>query len=391
MGLIDFFKKIGKQKEIKPTGKVKLELSEVDKWLDKKNKELEKEEEELREELKNKIERYNSELKEKIIALENFDISEKKDKENIKEIVKEGRREYIQMVQKLMGELANLEEKKYSDYTKKVDKLFLDFNKSSFKNYERATILIGKEMANIKNTFKNFSKELLEMFKNKTHIPEFFQIKERINLEISQLESVKEEKKRINNNFESIKKNIAKNNQNKKEILDKIKEIKNSEDNKKNLENKEKIKLLEKEIEKSVFELRQLIDFKSMTNFFHIFPDKMNYIKNYRDKFSLNFEKDLGKGILELLDESKLNNNKISDKIALIKLKIKKLDAHKNNLKEDETKTLILRIDEIEKRIENLESEKKKFEKRIATLNTNEKDLLDSLKSKLRNVGVELL
>ena len=95
------------------------------------------------------------------------------------------------------------------------------------------------------------------------------------------------------------------------ELLEEIEKIKQSEDHKNMLEKKEKIIVLKGESQEKIFALKQLIDFKALANFFHINEEQMNILKNHKENFHANFEKDNGKMIIDLLDEAKLNNNTI--------------------------------------------------------------------------------
>ncbi|MEN7982431.1 MAG: hypothetical protein ABFQ65_03205, partial [Nanoarchaeota archaeon] len=126
------------------------------------------------------------ELKEKIIILEELDVGAKKGQERIKNIVINSREIYIESVGDLIGRLNNLEESKLEKFAEKINKIFFDFNKSSFKNYERTTILIGKEMASIKESLKIFSKDLLRIFEENKHIIDsfdnFLKIKEKLDV-----------------------------------------------------------------------------------------------------------------------------------------------------------------------------------------------------------------
>ena len=186
MGIFSFLKKLGKKEEIEEAVSKELTFSEIETWLEDKKKENKVREKEILILIKNKISNFNADLSAKIILLSEFDVESKKSEDRIKGIVKSSRLQYIGSVNNLIDNLENLKEIKFSKLIKKIDKIFFEFNKASFKNYERATILIGKEMANIKDEFKAFSKELLEIFKNNKEILESFQkiefIKSKLNL-----------------------------------------------------------------------------------------------------------------------------------------------------------------------------------------------------------------
>lgn len=112
-----------------------------------------------------------------------------------------------------------------------------------------------------------------------------------------------------------------------------LNKIKNSEEYIKNIQLKESIIIKEEEIKNQISQLRQDIDFKSLSSFFHIFPEKMNYIKRYKESFLLEFKEDKGKSLVNLLNEAGLNNDKISEQIKNISMKEEILEKQKKKLK----------------------------------------------------------
>ncbi|MBA7634759.1 hypothetical protein ES703_42349 [subsurface metagenome] len=139
-----------------------------------------------------------------------------------------------------------------------------------------------------------------------------------------------------------------------KKILEKIEKIKKSEDYIKNLERQEKIKLFEEELEKELLSLKQLIDFKALANFFHIFEEEMSIVKAHKENFQTRFRKDDGKSIIRLLNEAKLNNEAISEKINQINNKKEEIAKNKQEIKKDETGELYSETSKIILEVGNL-------------------------------------
>ncbi|MBU2616124.1 MAG: hypothetical protein KKC19_03395 [Nanoarchaeota archaeon] len=391
MGIFSFLKKFGKKEEIEKVILEKLVFSEIENWMDKKRVENEAKENEILILVKGKIKYFHGDLGGKIIILNEFDVESKNVEDKIKRVVNDNRAQYIESVKNFMADLENIEETKFSELTKKIDRIFFDFNKASFKNYERATILIGKEMANIKDTFKTFSSDLLEIFNNNKELTESFQRIELIKSKLDSLGSIDRNKERISKEIASISEKI---NQMKKEndrTLDKIKEIKQSADYLNMLERREKIILLEEDLKNNISRLRRLIDFKALANFFHINQEQMSLVKNHREDFHVNFEKDNGERIIGLLDMSKLNNDEIKGEMEKISSKLGEVENNKEKMKEDKTRELYFKIKEIVIKIESLKIEKIREEKRDEKLKANEEELMSSLKQELGKMNVELM
>ncbi len=391
MGIFNFLKKIAKADNAKGIIMEKLAFSEIKVWVERKIRENEIKEKEILSMVGEKIEDFIKELRKKIVILKDFDVEARKEKDQIKNIVTDSREKYIESVEDLIEKLDNLDEPKLEKFIEKINKIFFAFNKSSFKNYERATILIGKEMASIKESLKVFSKNLLKTFDRSKPVTDSFKnlliIKEKldiINPIGKTLESIGEKKLNLN-------KKISEKEEENKKLSEKIEEIKKSPDYLERLRTQKKIESLKEELKNDIFMLKQLLDFKALANFFHIFEEQMKIVKNYKENFQTNFEKDNGKSIISLLDEAKLNNNTILEKVNLIRAKIEETANHEKNLKEDETHEIYSKAKEVLLEIDTLKIENVKEEKRDEKLRANKEELITSLKQELSRMNIEVI
>jgi len=391
MGIFSFFKKLGRKKDIEEIVPEKLAFSEIESWLEKKRQENEAKEKETLVLVKDKIRHFHADLRIKIITLNQFDVESKKAEDKIKEVVSNSRAQYIETIENLMTNLENLKETRFSDLTKKIDKTFFDFNKASFKNYERATILIGKEMADVKNSFKTFSKDLLEIFNNGEEIAKLFAKIEGIKSKLNLLEPIDSNRAEISKAITLINEKINQKEKENQRLLIEIEKIKQSQSYKEKLETKEKIASLKEELKNDIFRLKQLLDFKALANFFHINEEQMNILKNHKEDFQKNFQKDNGKMIIDLLDESKLNNNAILEQINLIRTKTEETSNCERDIKTDKTQELYCKIKETIIEIDSLKIEKVKKEKRDEKLKANKEELISSLKQELGKMNIEIV
>ena len=170
-------------------------------------------------------------------------------------------------------------------------------------------------------------------------------------------------------------------------ILEKIEKIKRSEDYTKNLERQAKIKLCGEELEKELLSLKRLIDFKALANFFHIFEKEMNIVKGYREDFQTRFRKDDGESVVRLLNEAKLNNETISEKISQINNKKEEIEKNKQEMKKDEIGGLYSETTKIILEIGNLRNEKEREEKRREKLKIRKRELVEEMKRKVGELG----
>jgi hypothetical protein len=391
MGLFDFFKKIIKKNIEEPkVEQEKIAFFEIGDWIERKGNEIEIREKEIVVLVQGKIKVFENELREKIKVVENFDVESKKVEDQIKFIVNEGRKKYIESLKDFVEKLEKLEIENLEKFIDVVNKIFLDFNKSSHMSYERTTVLIGKEMKEIKESLKLFSRNLIKVFDENKEIVDSSKTISLIKLKsnyVTKSESILE---KINETVNDLDEKIIEEEEKEKNILEEIEIIKESDEYKENLERREKIKLSDEELKKDLLSLKQLIDFKGLANFFHIFKDQMNIVKAHRENFQTSFRKDDGESITNLLDKSNLNNETISGKIKEVNDKKEEMIKLKQEIKKDKTEELSSEKTKTILEIENLKNEKIREEKRYAKLKEGKENLVKEVKEKIKEMGVEV-
>lgn len=391
MGIFNIFKNIFKETEQEKQDEIKISYPEIEEFLKNEIKKIKEKQLIVIQSINSEIDLFSQEIKEKIKILEDIDIEQKEKDDKIKAIVYEGRKKYIEFLERL---ISNLEENKkkqdLNEILEEINSSFLRFNENSRKSYERATIHIGKEMNSIKESLKKFSNKVLDTFnENKTTISN--------NKKLSLIDSKIQENKEIENKILSLEREI-KEIENKislkekdlKKNIEKLQEIKSSKKYLENIELEKSILKQEQEIKDETINIRQSIDFKSLSNFFHIFPEKMDIIKKYKDNFLSEFKEDKGKKLMNLLNESKLNKQEIEDNINSIKNKEKILEKDKANLKEDETNPLSSEIESIEETSRNLKKEVGWSENKKETLNQEKQKNIEYIKEKLKELKIQL-
>jgi len=259
-------------------------------------------------------------------------------------------------------------------------------------SYERATILIGKEMADVRDKIKLFSKDLIKIFEENKDIADSYKLISIIKIKLKQFEEIEKDISRISESLKDLDEKTASKEKENRKIIDEIEEIKKSPDYLEQLKTQEKIKFLNQDLEKRIIELRKIIDFKSLANFYHIFEDKMEIVKDHNNKFLENFQKDNGQVILNLLNQSKLNNKDIFEKINEIHEKKQEIinNENKNKKNKDKTPELSSKTIEISAEIIDLRNLKTKREKRLEKSDLNKESLFKEIKEDFEKMGVEI-
>ena len=325
--------------------------------------------------------------------MESVEIDKIKEQERIKIIVKENLEKYLSEVQSFKDSLKDLEKdsKNPGRLINEIDRLIGDFQKRSSMSFQKATILIGKELGAIRDCIKKFlantrkviseNKDSLDKIKTIEIIEEGLSEKNNLeNLRLNLLKKILEQDKEIKEIEKEIKK-IGEDIEITKKSRGYIDEI----TKKKDLEN------LKEELNNAIFNLKKLIDFKSLASFFHINEKDMKLIKVYKENFKEVFERDDGITLERLLKESKLLNETIKEKINNILEKKRKIANSKDIPKKNVIEEMKKEITSKQNKIEDLNIEKIKEKKRDEKIKENIKNTLESIKRNLAKINVEII
>jgi len=392
MGFFDLFKsKKEKQTQI-------IVFTDIPKWIADKKEEIDKNEKKF---LITLIERINyliKELERKYSVLEKVSLDDKKAEEKLKLIVRENSQLYLSFLRKLIINLDSIHEKNLdpNELIKEINNTISDFKQRSDIAFQKSTILIGNEIGSINDSILEFSydfgkilrenEEFLNEYNSIIIIEETFREIDEFNMIHSNINSglfKQKERAKLMKYEESIMQN-------------KINEIKQSEEYKKELKYIDEIEELEKERKRELNNLRAMIDFKELSSEFHTDSKKMRIINNFKEDFAQCFEEDKCISLMALLHEAKINIAKLPDKIhEIVKIgeklnsRIKKVEQESfeaNKIKELEFKLRIKKID-----IENIENELAREEKKLTRFDENKQELLQSLGQEMGKMNTGLM
>ena len=394
MSLSNFFKKLfGKERisENKEEIAKEIPFNELENAIEDKKLELETQQREIISSIKNLFSEFLNELAEKIEILQNFDLESKKAEAKLKLIVKENLSQYISNLQELIKRLSELEEKGLEELTKKANKIFSEFDKRSYLNYEKATILIGKEIAEVKEAVKKCYNSLKKIFEENSNL--IFSLDSipilKNNLkEIGKFNAFISE---LNNKINFLEKKIKEISEKNKKFLLEIEEIKKSEEYEKNLKKEKEINALKEELEREIYFLKDQIDFKALGREFHSDEKKMRIIKHCKENFMSYFENESEFQKLRILiNEAKLDFNKISEIRNSLKDKKEKISRAGDLLKENSVKDLLSEIEKNSSEIEMLNLEKEKIMKNNEKIEQKIKNLKEETIQKALKINLEV-
>ncbi|MEX0933035.1 MAG: hypothetical protein WDZ77_02990 [Candidatus Pacearchaeota archaeon] len=388
------FSKIKVENEIIPE-KEKVSLFGLEKWVESKISGDEEKEREIFLEIKKEIEEFSGDIKEKIKIVEEFDVNSKKAEDRFKWASEEGRKKYIESLENLIESLKSIKNKNLEKVANEISSIFSEFNKKSYKSYERATILIGKEMASLRNLLKNFYGRIIGIFDRNKNIIDGFRRLHTMKSKLNLLENKEREIKKIKKDVKSIDEEISIRQNEDKEVSEEEERIKKSQKYIELRKKAENMKNLKEKLSKDVFDLRKEVDFKVLGNFHHIFKEKMHIVNEYKNNFELAFHKDDGKAIFELIKEAKLDDkNIISIKISNINSKKEEISNLENEIKKEillkKPNELYSKREKLKSEIENLKNMKDRTEKKLEELNLNKDKIIKEIKESSKKLGVEI-
>ncbi len=390
--IYQFFKKIiGKHKDSEPKKELeKVAFDEIGDLVRNRRKEIKDREDELFVSIKNKVSIAVDEFNETVKVLENVDLESEKVEDKIKLIVSGNLKSYIKQLKNLIENLDTLEYENLEKFFAVINQMFSNFDKRTHLSYQKITFLIGKEMADFKKCMLDFSKYLTKVFDENKDIIASSKSISFIELKLKQIEDVEESMKGVDERKSSLNREIKNIKKTYKEIMEEIEEIKKSEVHIKNLKKNEEIKSAEKELERDIYKLNQLVDLKALANVFHGSEKKWNLIKAHKEDFYASFKEDNGAGILSLLDEAELNNETILTKIKQINDIKDRITELKETTGKDESKNLLSKTEEMNSEIENLNNENSKELKRCQSLKTKREEIINSIKQELAKINVSV-
>jgi hypothetical protein len=281
MGILDFFK--SKEQNLK---KEKIEFKDISRWIiERREKERMKEIKAITN-IKEIISELSLELSEKKEAFKSINIREKREHEKIKEVVIQNLEIYKDALDSFTQNLNYIEGEQLEVFMSNLNKIVLDFEKRSKVPFERATILIGKELAGVKEVMSDFFKNINSLFENNKLIISSLNILKIAENELQELKNLIKEKEGILESqkvLESRRTNLKLEEESLEKKLDKEKNSINYLNDQKS---KEEATFRKKHLEKKILNLRTNIDFKSLESVHHRNEKQMKIIKNCENDFN---------------------------------------------------------------------------------------------------------
>lgn len=379
MGFFDFLR--DKKVIEKPTESKKVEryssTNELKEDIDKNTRDIDEAFLVLERKAKILLNRFLPLLEDNLKSFKLINLDNRREDKRLKEIVIENLNFYIDNLEKLLGKLRefnNTNEKNIKkNFIFQINSEFEGFIRNSKGNYQKATILIGKEFEAVQKTFKDFSLEfnslikenqaldmkLEELGKRKDMLANILDLDKAENEIREMLIKLDSEKTLKNKTIEEREKELRK--------------LKESEAYKKDSEKRKDIEKELQEIDKEIASIEKKVDLKELARKYHYNEKKNRLLQQYIENFRRTVEEDKNQEFEELVKENRglvLNFHEINKKIRGLK--------EHNTSSEIVLKELEREIEDLKKSIIDIEKTREAGEAKLERFKEKKEKLFDS-------------
>ncbi|MFB6246288.1 MAG: hypothetical protein ABEI74_01700 [Candidatus Pacearchaeota archaeon] len=359
-----------------------ISYSNLENDFNQKSSEISLEEKRLIEEIKSSLDSSRHGALEKVKSLEELDVYSSNIQDKAKAVIKENLDNYVSLYKGFFENLVSLKAGSLSLLLSKVDGLLKDFEKKSYKNYQKVAFLFENKIREVNAEVIKVSDYLKKVSKQNSSLVWKSEAFASVGSKFKEIADLREKVNSSEETINSFDEKISEEEQEVERIKKKIEEVKQSEVYKRNLEKEKQVKEKIREIDSDIESLKKSIDFKALGDAFHTDKDKIQLVKAYKSNFASKFKEDWGeslRGILESFGKRDLVSqiDKIGDKRqSLLDLQNSFENSGLENL-ESNLESSRLRIEELKSDKEKENKNRQKFLEKIDEL---EREIVNSLK-----------
>jgi predicted nucleic acid-binding Zn-ribbon protein len=352
-----------------------ISFGDIGKWLGSRGNDLREYEKGALVDIEERFKGFYISLGEKLEVLKEVDIESKNEHGRAKVLVRQGLDKYINFVHILLKELRGIEIVDLDKVIREIGDAFVGFERNSAKGYERATYLVGDEMMVVRNEIRGFYNGLVKMFEDdKSSIRDLGRVRN-VRFKLDEFGNSERDMGMIKKEIEMKDKEIEKVRGKVKELKSEIEKIKLSLEYIANLKRGEDIKVLRMRLEKEIYLLKGLVDFKKIIGIVHGNEKEFGLIREYRDHFAIEFSRDGGKKLLKLLEDLNMKSSVIREKFDLIREKEVSLEKKVGEVGLDIVTVKMEEVARVEDGIDEMKTDKVKIERRFEEVNLRLKGL----------------
>lgn len=342
MGLLNKIKLIfaGRQEEKETIVREIITLEELPYKLESKINELTALKKQLKEHISKRISFFETEINEKIVSLEKIDISNRKEHDRIKIIVKDNLDIYISHLKRTLNNIKEADKEGVDEYIARLFRILNEFNKASSKPFEKATILIGEELSSTRMIIISFSQDINKIIEDNKFIFDKGGLCNSISNLLSGSKRLTSLHTEIENKLLEMKTSLEDAEKERDILKDKLLRIKEGDDFKKDNQDKTDYRKRADYLENEIQAIKRGLDFKLLLKKFHHDNKMDKLIRRYMDDFKDALINDKELRIIGAIEDNNtiglLNLKEIQDTIiSLTPLSPSKIDMEIASLEEE--------------------------------------------------------
>lgn len=365
MSWLDFFR------TKKETRKIKFQNLDSEIWAEIED--AKRRVKNIKEQIGQRILQLTAELEGHIKTLKSIDLKERKDYERIKFIVTENLKVYISHLQHLKEELGNLNPAD-SNYLEQINIISENFKKRSINSFQKATILIGRELEDVVNSIKNFAKDADRIISEDRTVFETEKKADILKNLLFEFEKEKNNGAQIENSMKNLEQNLKDLEEQKGRTEKSLEDSKKSSEYSKFIEEVEKVKKEREKLQEEMFSISQEIGIKAILKQFHHDRKKSIILGGYASDFNAALENDENLQIASIIQEAKpeFNTGRLKElrfkSIELRKWQEEPIERQVKGMEEDIIK-LGAKISEIKNSIIEERKKEERLEKKADEMN----------------------
>ena len=357
MGIFDFFKKKKTQQETTET----ISFIEINTWIANKKQLITENHKQPKKEINEVLLNTVQEFENSIEVLRNLDLTKKKAPERAKLIVKQNLYNFTDYLEKLILELKELDtisdSISFETLINKINSDFSDFEKKSIMSFQKSTFLIGEELGKVRDIISNFFKLFNKIINDNKPLMEQIKTISIIEEKLKQINNLEKIDSENENTILEIQEKIKSFEQDIQDLKNQINKIKNTQEYVEQMNNKQELEKIKIILIIEIQALKDLIDFRALSEIYHSIEDKMNLIKDYKENFKEAFEKHGQEKFLDLIDIKQINQEPIKQRLQSINNLKQNINDINLNIKEDLAQDLEKEIQYVSGKITELHPE----------------------------------
>jgi len=307
MSLKGFIRKFfGNVDRVEEVVKKNVSLEDLPKVLVILKDEVEVEKRKLLEVMRSKVDFFINDLEGRISSLESIDVTKRKEHEKIKAVSSQNLEIYVSLIMRLLQNLREVNSESLESYVRDVSDLINDFTKSSRMPFERATLLIGKELGSVRDFINSFIRDFGGLMRDNNSVLVRSEGVSSLDSLLEDLASIEGEIKNFGLGKDVLLKKIS-SAENELRVLDgRLSGLRSSGGYVKDMALKSEREKSFSSLNEELRKFKGSVDFKILKKNYHSNKKLFSFVKSYNEGFIEALKSDEGLVFGELLKSSEL-------------------------------------------------------------------------------------